>query len=140
LCNIVPVLEPVRCIKAIYEPPSTERAIVHFTDGARMPRSRLVAAIKMRRPIKPKEVVHHRNGDSLDDRLSNLEVFPGQGAHAAHHNQARPPISRAEHKYLARFPLDLWAMLCSAASENSRSVNGEIIQRLRRSFEPVYRR
>jgi hypothetical protein len=44
------------------------------------------------------------------------------------------------HKYLARFPLDLWAMLCSAASENSRSVNAEIIQRLRRSFEPVYRR
>jgi hypothetical protein len=46
---------------------------------------------------------------------------------------------RDMHKYLARFPLDLWAMLMAAAHENDRSVNGEIIQRLRRSFEG-YRR
>jgi predicted HicB family RNase H-like nuclease len=46
---------------------------------------------------------------------------------------------KVQHTFNLRLPLDLWTMLCAAASENSRSVNGEIIQRLRRSFEG-YRR
>lgn len=43
------------------------------------------------------------------------------------------------HKYLARLPTDLWLMLCEAKQQSGRSVNAEIIWRLRRSFES-YRR
>ncbi len=43
------------------------------------------------------------------------------------------------HKYLARFPFDLWTMLASAAHESHRSINAELIWRLRRSFDG-YRR
>lgn len=43
------------------------------------------------------------------------------------------------HKYLARFPNDLWQRLCDAAKENHRSVNAELLWRLTRSFDG-YRR
>ena len=35
-------------------------------------------------PIPPGHVVHHRNGDGLDNRLENLEIQP-QGYHIARH-------------------------------------------------------
>jgi hypothetical protein len=38
-----------------------------------------------------------------------------------------------------RPPADLWALLRQAAKENERSINAEIIWRLRRSFDG-YRR
>lgn len=43
------------------------------------------------------------------------------------------------HKYLARFPLPLWTLLCEAAKQNHRSVNQEIVYRLRSTFETYHK-
>ncbi len=48
----------------------------HLTEGAtRGLEHRLVMAIVLDRPLAAHEVVHHRNGDRLDNRPSNLELW-----------------------------------------------------------------
>ena len=39
------------------------------------------------------------------------------------------------HKYLARFPNDLWQRLCEAAEADGRSVNAQLIWIVRRSLD-----
>lgn len=53
------------------------------------PRSRLVATLAIGRDLKSGEVVHHKNGDPLDDRPENLEVL-SRAEHSRFHNRRRP--------------------------------------------------
>lgn len=46
---------------------------------------RLVMSEKLGRPLKDKEIVHHVNGDTLDNRIENLELVESNGKHISEH-------------------------------------------------------
>lgn len=50
---------------------------------------RLVAEKKIGRALRPKEVVHHKNGIKTDNRPSNLMVFKSHGDHLRHHAKTK---------------------------------------------------
>jgi hypothetical protein len=42
---------------------------------------RWAAEKKLRRKLKPREVVHHRDGNPLNNSPRNLKVYPDQSTH-----------------------------------------------------------
>lgn len=54
----------------------------HPTTGKRVLAHRWLAEQTLGRPLLPREVVHHKDGDSLNNDPSNLIVLPSQRVHA----------------------------------------------------------
>jgi len=50
---------------------------------------RLVMEESLGRYLRPKEVVHHINGNVSDNRIENLELFDGIGKHISYHFKLR---------------------------------------------------
>lgn len=46
---------------------------------------RLIMELHVGRLLKPREVVHHKDGDRVNNKISNLELLPHKGAHSAIH-------------------------------------------------------
>ena len=55
--------------------------------GSNNPVHRWIASKKLKRKLKPGEVVHHKNRNKLDNRPSNLQVFKNQKTHHAAHKR-----------------------------------------------------
>ncbi len=55
-------------------------------DG-RIEKHRLVMAVYLGRLLSIEEVVHHKNGNRLDNKIENLELFVNQGEHSRLHQQ-----------------------------------------------------
>ncbi len=55
----------------------------------RVKEHRLVVEEKIGRYLDPKEVVHHINHITWDNRIENLILFKNQGDHLRHHNLTR---------------------------------------------------
>ena len=51
------------------------------------------------RPLKPTEIVHHKNGDPLDNRIENLEVIQNQSEHSANHIRKYWAKRKQSHQY-----------------------------------------
>jgi hypothetical protein len=60
------------------------RGYMRFKDSGRLVH-RWLAEKKLRRKLKPNEVVHHKNRIKTDNRISNLKVFDSRLKHRAHH-------------------------------------------------------
>lgn len=50
-----------------------------------VPEHRLVMSEYLGHPLSQREVIHHINGDPLDNRVENLILFESQSEHRAHH-------------------------------------------------------
>ena len=49
---------------------------------------------KLGRKLKQKEVIHHKDGNTLNNNESNLELFSSQSEHARFHYEMRGSIRR----------------------------------------------
>jgi hypothetical protein len=57
---------------------------LRFRDSGKLVH-RWLAEKKLRRKLKPNEVVHHNNRIKIDNRFSNLHIFDSNLQHRAHH-------------------------------------------------------
>ena len=67
--------------------------VVEGWGGKQVRQHRRVAAEMLGRPLRPEEVVHHKNGNHSNNRKRNLEVFPDSGSHLSFHAQTRGRLS-----------------------------------------------
>lgn len=55
---------------------------------------RIVAEQKLGRPLRPGEIVHHKDENILNNHPDNIEIFASQAEHARHHALKNGGIKR----------------------------------------------
>lgn len=73
--------------QTIFEPMATR------SSGRVIPEHRLVMARRLGRPLRPSEVVHHKNGVKTDNRPENLEIT-GNDDHKRQHQSVLRELKR----------------------------------------------
>jgi hypothetical protein len=77
-------------------------------------------------PIPDGYVVHHRDGDSLNNAVDNLELLP-RGEHIGHHKKGRPaayadpdvPSKRSKAMWAKRQPRDVECVACGTIFQST---------------------
>lgn len=67
--------------------------------GERYYEHRAIAAWKIGRPLRPGEIVHHKNNDPRDNHPDNLVVLPNQSVHMRLHHFERREAAGVQHLF-----------------------------------------
>ena len=94
---------------------------------------RVVAESVLGRPLRPGEVVHHKDGDPTNNRPENLEVFPSLGEHRRFHNLERSSAGKLHaldnEALLALYLLHGSTVKLAAAYGTSAATVGRLLRR-----------
>ena len=85
------------------------QSVIHPWTGQRVAKHRFVVEQALGRALLPGEVVHHKDGDSLNNALSNLVVISSQQLHASlefHGRRAKTGMPSLFPEHLPSVPPD----------------------------------
>jgi len=73
-----------KCLKDIHVMEGYKKYITLRVGGKKVYEHRIVMEVFLKRKLKTKEIVHHKNGDTTDNRIENLEIM-SQSDHIKEH-------------------------------------------------------
>lgn len=92
--------------------------VIHISGVGAVLEHRYIMSKFLRRPLKQEEVVHHMNGDKLDNRIRNLRVFPNEASHWQWHRE-HPEIGSPNPRRVMRTPIE-GCLLCTGCGETKQ--------------------
>jgi hypothetical protein len=89
------------------------------------PEHRMIMERELGRPLTSNEVVHHINGNGLDNRIENLRVMTKKG-HCKLHGGAKRRPDPLEGRLLLRFPEGLANKIRELAVSERRTIQDQV--------------